>query len=82
MLLDADALTNGSSEQVRRIQNFYETLDGLKAKNSNPFNSAVNTVSVTTDWETFDSGVGSLNPPASSPMSSSTRITEDWERFD
>ncbi|XP_015897619.3 BAG family molecular chaperone regulator 4 isoform X2 [Ziziphus jujuba] len=82
--------------EVRRVQNFVEALDTLKARNSNPFNNNSNAVSVTTKWETFDSGVGSLNapPPISSstkvtqdwehppPISSSTKVTQDWEQFD
>ncbi|XP_012089804.1 BAG family molecular chaperone regulator 4 isoform X2 [Jatropha curcas] len=65
--------------EVRRVQNYHEVLDNLKTNNSKPFSNSSNAVSVTTEWETFDSGVGSLNPP---PVSSSTRITQDWERFD
>ncbi|XP_050213908.1 BAG family molecular chaperone regulator 4-like [Mercurialis annua] len=65
--------------EVRRVQNFHDLLDNLKSSNSKPVGNNGNTVSVTTEWETFDSGVGSLNPP---PVSPSTRITEDWERFD
>lgn len=80
-----------------------DTLDTLKARNSNPItnsngvtsqNSNVvtpqnsngvtsqngNAVSVTTKWETFDSGVGSLSAPT--PMPSSTEATKDWEKFD
>ncbi|KAH7514667.1 hypothetical protein FEM48_Zijuj11G0114100 [Ziziphus jujuba var. spinosa] len=66
--------------EVRRVQNFVEALDTLKARNSNPFNNNSNAVSVTTKWETFDSGVGSLNAPP--PISSSTKVTQDWEQFD
>ncbi|KAJ0983890.1 hypothetical protein J5N97_002246 [Dioscorea zingiberensis] len=65
--------------EVRRIQSYVETLDALKARNSNPFNSS-KTVSVSTQWETFDSGFGSLTAPP--PMASSTKITNDWEQFD
>ena len=35
---------------------------------------------LTTKWETFDSGVGSLNAPNDSQTS--TKITKDWEQFD
>ncbi|GKV06085.1 hypothetical protein SLEP1_g18016 [Rubroshorea leprosula] len=66
--------------EVCRVQNFHEALDNLKARNSNPFNNSSKTVSVTTEWETFDSGVGSLTPPP--PTSSSTKVTQDWEQFD
>ncbi|KAF5471506.1 hypothetical protein F2P56_008294 [Juglans regia] len=65
--------------EVRRVQNLVETLDNLKARNSNPNSNSSNAVSVTTKWETFDSGVGSLTAP---PPSSSTKITQDWEQFD
>ncbi|KAJ0027145.1 hypothetical protein Pint_34912 [Pistacia integerrima] len=67
---------------VCRVQKFHETLDCLKAKNSNPFSNSSNpnAVTVTTQWETFDSGVGSLNPPP--PKPSSTTINQDWEQFD
>lgn len=81
-----------------------DTLDTLKARNSNPINNNSNgvtsqnsnvgtpqnsngvtsqngnAVSVTTKWETFDSGVGSLSAP--NPMPSSTEVTQDWEKFD
>ncbi|CAL1378675.1 unnamed protein product [Linum trigynum] len=67
--------------EVRRIQNFHELLDNLKATNAKPVNTNVNVATVTTDWETFDSGMGSLTPPPPG-TSSSTAITEDWERFD
>ncbi|XP_038880887.1 BAG family molecular chaperone regulator 4 [Benincasa hispida] len=66
--------------EVCRVQNFVDTLDALKAQNSKSIIKNHNTVSVTTEWETFDSGVGSLTPP--SPAPSSTRVTQDWERFD
>ncbi|KAK0578215.1 hypothetical protein LWI29_006844 [Acer saccharum] len=66
--------------EVRRVQKFHEALNNLKARNSNPFNDSSNSVTVTTQWETFDFGMGSLNPPPSMP--SSTNIKQDWERFD
>ncbi|XWS43874.1 hypothetical protein CRYUN_Cryun16bG0141900 [Craigia yunnanensis] len=66
--------------EVRRVQNFHETLDKLKARNSEPFSNSSKAVSVTTKWETFDSGMGSLTAPP--PMSSSTNVTQDWEQFD
>ncbi|KAM0941239.1 putative Ubiquitin-like domain, BAG domain, Ubiquitin-like domain superfamily [Dioscorea sansibarensis] len=65
--------------EVRRIQSYVEILDALKARNSNPINGS-KTVSVSTQWETFDSGFGSLTAPP--PMPSSTSRTEDWEQFD
>ncbi|GMN40390.1 hypothetical protein TIFTF001_009616 [Ficus carica] len=66
--------------EVHRVQNLVNTLDALKARNSNPFHNTSNAVSVTTQWETFDSGVGSLSAPP--PMQSSSHINQDWERFD
>ncbi|KAJ6803582.1 BAG family molecular chaperone regulator 4 [Iris pallida] len=65
--------------EVRRIQSYVDKLDMLKARNSNPFSNNSNTVSVATQWETFESGAGSLNPP---PIPSSTTETNDWEQFD
>lgn len=62
--------------EVRRIQNLVDMLDSLKARNSNPFS---NGVSATTQWETFESGVGSLTAPR--PMPSSAESTNDWEQF-
>ncbi|XP_075634072.1 BAG family molecular chaperone regulator 4-like [Castanea sativa] len=66
--------------EVRRVQSFVDTLDNLKARNSNPFSNSKNVVSVTTKWEMFESGVGSLYAPT--PLQSSTKITQDWEVFD
>lgn len=66
--------------EVRRVQGLVDQLDSLKARNVNPFSSRSNAVSVTTNWETFESGVGSLNAPP--PVSSSTAVTSDWEQFD
>ncbi|CAO2820142.1 unnamed protein product [Amaranthus hypochondriacus] len=65
--------------EVRRVQGYVDALDSLKAKNSNPFDDCGNTVSVATNWETFDSGVGSLTPPSAS---SSTKVTQDWVEFE
>ncbi|XP_062015800.1 BAG family molecular chaperone regulator 4-like isoform X1 [Rosa rugosa] len=66
--------------EVRRVQSFVDTLDNLKARNSNPFSKSSNSVSVTTNWESFELGVGSLHAPT--PLKSSTKITQDWELFD
>ncbi|XP_055807545.1 BAG family molecular chaperone regulator 4-like [Solanum dulcamara] len=49
--------------EVRRVQSLVETMDAVKARNSNPFINNSNAVSVTTQWETFESGAGSLNAP-------------------
>ncbi|MFQ6623329.1 hypothetical protein Gotur_001686 [Gossypium turneri] len=67
---------------VRRVQGFHETLDKLKARNSNPFHDSNKAASVTTKWETFDSGMGGSTAPPPQPMSSSTKVTEEWEKFD
>ncbi|GLT26843.1 hypothetical protein SLA2020_018840 [Shorea laevis] len=67
--------------EVHRVQGFVDTLDNLKARSSNPFRPSSNAVSVTTKWETFESGVGSLSAKPN-PLLSSTRITQDWEVFD
>ncbi|KQK10422.1 BAG family molecular chaperone regulator 4 [Brachypodium distachyon] len=66
--------------EVRRVQNLVETLDKLKARNANPFSDSNKSVSVTTQWETFDNGMGSLNAPP--PRFSSTQNDTDWEQFD
>ncbi|XP_058075065.1 BAG family molecular chaperone regulator 4-like isoform X2 [Magnolia sinica] len=60
--------------EVLRVQNCVGALDKLKARNSNPF------IGTTTEWATFDSGVGS--PNALPTLSSSCKITHDWEQFD
>lgn len=65
--------------QVQRIQGFVEEMDILKERNSNPFGDYNNTMSVTTEWEKFDSGVGSLTAPT--PMTP-TKVTQEWEQFD
>ncbi|XWS53356.1 hypothetical protein CRYUN_Cryun11dG0150300 [Craigia yunnanensis] len=66
--------------EVLRVQGLVDTLENLKARNSNPFSNSCNAVPVTTKWEAFESGIGSLTAPA--PLPSSTRITQDWEVFD
>ncbi|XP_038724351.1 BAG family molecular chaperone regulator 4-like isoform X2 [Tripterygium wilfordii] len=65
--------------EVRRVQSFVDTLDNMKARNCNPFGNA-SSVSVTTKWETFETGFGS--PSAAVPQVSSTKTTQDWELFD
>ncbi|KAE9610861.1 hypothetical protein Lal_00031558 [Lupinus albus] len=66
--------------EVHRVQNLVDKVDSLKARNSNPFIDSGNAVTVTTQWETFDSGMENSNAP--STTSSSTGGTQDWERFD
>ncbi|GJM92664.1 hypothetical protein PR202_ga09155 [Eleusine coracana subsp. coracana] len=66
--------------EVRRIQSLVETLDKLKARNANPFSDHDKAVSVTTQWETFENGMGSLSAPP--PRVSSTQVNTDWEQFD
>lgn len=69
--------------EVCRVQGFVDTLDNLKLIKStkNQFDKRVlPAVSVTTKWETFDSGVGSLNAP--NHVRTSTKITKEWEQFE
>ncbi|KAJ7961193.1 BAG family molecular chaperone regulator 4 [Quillaja saponaria] len=66
--------------EVHRVQNFVDTVDNLKVRNSSPFSGSGTAVSVTTQWETFDSGMESSSAPAS--VSPSTKVTQDWEQFD
>ncbi|XP_054799513.1 BAG family molecular chaperone regulator 4-like [Prosopis cineraria] len=57
--------------EVRRVQDYVETLDNLKARNCNAFTIANNNnkaVSVSTKWEIF--------------QSSTTVISHNWELFD
>ncbi|PON74001.1 Molecular chaperone regulator [Trema orientale] len=68
--------------EVRRVQSFVDTLDNLKGRNSSFLGNSGNAVSVSTKWETFESGLGSLSAPAPAPTLSSTKITQDWELFD
>ncbi|XP_071684541.1 BAG family molecular chaperone regulator 4 isoform X1 [Lolium perenne] len=66
--------------EVRRIQNLVEVLDKLKARNANPFSDQDKSASVSTEWETFDNSMGSLNAPPA--RFSSTQNDTDWEQFD
>ncbi|VAH81429.1 unnamed protein product [Triticum turgidum subsp. durum] len=66
--------------EVRRVQNLVETLDKLKARNANPLSDSAKSVSVSTEWETFENGMGSLNAPPA--RFSSTQNDTDWEQFD
>ncbi|GKF16036.1 BAG family molecular chaperone regulator 4-like protein [Tanacetum coccineum] len=72
----------GEAKAQKRIKGFVDILDNLKSITStNHFNNRISpTVSVTTKWETFDSGVGS--PHAPSHTQTSTKITKNWEQFD
>lgn len=54
-------------------------MDILKSKNSNPFSNTDNSVSVSTEWETFESGSGSVNSMPTGP--SSTKVIQDWDQF-
>ncbi|KAJ7961197.1 BAG family molecular chaperone regulator [Quillaja saponaria] len=40
--------------EVHRVQNFVDTIDSLKVRNSNPFSSNGNAVPVTTKWDTLN----------------------------
>ncbi|KAH1105986.1 hypothetical protein J1N35_009754 [Gossypium stocksii] len=72
-LLQLDTIeANGEAKvqrraEVRRVQRLVDTLDNMKARNSNPFSS---------------SGKSEAFECASPPFPSSTRITHDWEVFD
>ncbi|KAL6967710.1 hypothetical protein U1Q18_033518 [Sarracenia purpurea var. burkii] len=47
--------------EVRRVQSLLDALDyRRKARNANPLSSQSSAMAVTTKWEKFDSGVGSL----------------------
>jgi hypothetical protein len=70
---------NTSTSQVRRVQSLVETLDKLKARNANPFSDHNKAVSVTTQWETFENGMGSLSAPP--PRASSTQANTGWEQY-
>ncbi|KAJ7556385.1 hypothetical protein O6H91_05G080400 [Diphasiastrum complanatum] len=64
--------------QVRRLQNFVEVVDGLKARNSRLQAFASPNSGVTTKWKTFETGVGSLT----APPPNSSRLKIDWEILD
>ena len=63
--------------QVRRVQGLTDKVDSLKVQNSIPHSN--NAVVVTTKWESFDSGFGSLSAP---PPSASSNVTMNWEVLD
>ncbi|KAM3309378.1 BAG family molecular chaperone regulator 4 [Capsicum chacoense] len=69
-------------KEVHRIQSFVDMLDNFKARNSKlASNCSIGTnTMVTTKWEKFDSGIGSLNAP--NQLHQSTKITQEWEVFD
>ncbi|KAE9606023.1 putative molecular chaperone regulator BAG-1 [Lupinus albus] len=86
-LLKLDSIVaNGEAKvqrrvEVDRVQNYAETIDNLKARNSATLSNASNNdVSVITKWKAFDLGVESLNSPT--PFQLSTIITQDWELFE
>ncbi|KAH7295675.1 hypothetical protein KP509_27G060400 [Ceratopteris richardii] len=62
--------------EVKRVQTLNDRVDSLKLQNSNPLRT--NQAVVTTQWERFDSGFGSLSAPPPSKSS----MTMDWEHFD
>ncbi|CAH2064365.1 unnamed protein product [Thlaspi arvense] len=66
--------------EVRRVQKLQEAVDALKARCSNPFVDQSKAAAVSTEWESFGNGVGSLNPPP--PASPSAYVTQDWQKFD
>ncbi|CAN8278815.1 unnamed protein product [Cochlearia groenlandica] len=66
--------------EVRRVQKLQEVVDTLKARCSNPFVDQSKAAAVSTAWESFGNGVGSLKPPP--PASPSANVTQQWEKFD
>ncbi|CAN0927846.1 Pre-mRNA-splicing factor CWC22 homolog [Linum grandiflorum] len=66
--------------EVHRIQKLHDSLDDLKARNAKLADTGIVVPTVTTNWEKFDSGMGSLTPPA--PVISSAGISQNWESFD
>ncbi|KAL9255915.1 BAG family molecular chaperone regulator 4-like protein [Drosera capensis] len=62
--------------EVRRVQSYVDTLDVLKARNSNPSN----VVAGTAEGEKFDSEVGVWSSLA--PLPSPANTNEEWEKFD
>ncbi|KAI3473129.1 hypothetical protein Pfo_030421 [Paulownia fortunei] len=60
--------------EVRRVQSFVETMDILKSRNSNSFSNVDDTVSVTTQWETFEPGCGSATAASPIPSSAPTPV--------
>ncbi|KAI5674973.1 hypothetical protein M9H77_05923 [Catharanthus roseus] len=73
---DGEARIQRRSE-VHRVQRFVDMVDNLKVKNSEVFNNNGTASFMTTKWETFDSGVGSLIAPKST-----TKVVQEWELFD
>ncbi|KAH7842285.1 hypothetical protein Vadar_003585 [Vaccinium darrowii] len=65
--------------EVRRVQSFVDTVDSLKARNLNPSSNNSRNASVTTEWETFESELGSFSAPP--PFPSATEVTQGWENF-
>lgn len=76
---DGDAKAMRRTE-VKRIQNLVEKIDSLRGLRMEPAPPATDpTVVVTTNWETFDNGLGSLSAP---PPASDSHQNTDWETFD
>ncbi|KAI3908556.1 hypothetical protein MKX01_009358 [Papaver californicum] len=65
--------------EVRRVQNLVDTIDNLKARNTNPISND-KAVSVPTKWEKVEGGLGSLSPPPMPP--SSSQSCQNWEQYD
>ncbi|XP_030524188.1 BAG family molecular chaperone regulator 4-like [Rhodamnia argentea] len=66
--------------EVCRVQSIVETLDRLKARNSDPLSGTRNATAADTKSEQIKSQIGVVNAQGS--LQSSTRITLDWELFD
>jgi len=63
--------------QVKRVQGLVEAVDRLRAALMQP-PPKENQVVVTTQWETFDGGMGSL----AVPPPSSASVNANWETFE
>jgi hypothetical protein len=71
---------NSRRTEVKRVQGLVDTIDRLRGANTSP-PSVENEVIVTTQWETFDSDVGSNVGSLDAPPSSSNSVNKDWETF-
>ncbi|CAN1276984.1 BAG family molecular chaperone regulator 4 [Linum perenne] len=86
-LLKLDMIETGGEARIQqraevlRIQKFHDSLDDLKAMNAKPTDTEFAVPAVKTNWEKFNSGMGSLTPPPP-PVASSTKINRNWESCD
>ncbi|KAI6670937.1 hypothetical protein NL676_005822 [Syzygium grande] len=66
--------------EVCRVQSIVETLDNLKARNSDPLSRTRNATAADTKSKQIAPGISIVNAQGS--LQSSTRVTLDWELFD